>query len=334
MIGIALFGAGTIGRVHARNIAAQAECELRWIVDQDLGRAEELCNRHGGRAAGSVDAALADPAVAAVIVASSTSAHHAHLAAAIAAGKAVLCEKPVADDLGDAHACAQAARKAGIVAATAFNRRYDVNHLAVHDRVRAGEIGRVELIHVVSRTQGPPPAPDTVRFSGGMLREKGTHFYDLAAWLAGAEPVEIFAAGDCLIDPGYAAYGDIDTAALTLRFDSGALATFSFSRRTAFGYEEMIEVFGSQGMLESRRQRIRGVSLYKEDRVIEDGLHKGWHDRFGDTYRIELNCFAAAVQGRPAVYAGLNDGLRAQAVAEAAIRSLAEKRMVPIERVW
>jgi myo-inositol 2-dehydrogenase / D-chiro-inositol 1-dehydrogenase len=334
MIGIALLGAGTIGSVHAQNVAADPRCALRWIVDKDMDRAERLCRAHGGEASADAAAVLASPAGDAVIVASSTSAHDEHLTAAIAAGKPVLCEKPLADDLAAAKRCADAAAAAGLVAATAFNRRYDANHRAVHDRVRAGEIGKVELIHIVSRTQPPPPPPESVRFSGGMLREKGTHFYDLAAWMAGAEPVEIFAAGGCLFDPGYAAYGDIDTAAITLRFDNEALATFSFSRRTAFGYEEMIEVFGSEGMLESRRQRTRGVSLYKQEHVIEDGLHDSWYDRFAPTYRIELASFLAAIQSEDAAYATLKDGLRAQAVAEAAVRSVQEKRMIAIERCW
>jgi len=196
VIGIALFGAGTIGRVHARNVAAHRNCELRYVVDTDLDRAEALCRAHGGRAAVEIETALADRAVDAVIVASSTSAHNAHLSAVIATGKPVLCEKPIADNLGDAKRCADAADAAGLLAATAFNRRYDASHRVVHDRIRAGEIGKVELIHIVSRTQAPPPPPASVRFSGGMLREKGSHHYDLAAWMAGAEPVEIFAAGD------------------------------------------------------------------------------------------------------------------------------------------
>ena len=334
MIGIALFGAGTIGRVHARNVAAHRNCELRYVVDTDLDRAEALCRAHGGRAAVEIETALADRAVDAVIVASSTSAHNAHLSAVIATGKPVLCEKPIADNLGDAKRCADAADAAGLLAATAFNRRYDASHRVVHDRIRAGEIGKVELIHIVSRTQAPPPPPASVRFSGGMLREKGSHHYDLAAWMAGAEPVEIFAAGDCLVDPGYADYGDLDTAALTLRFDSGAIATFSFSRRTGFGYEEMLEVFGAEGMLESRRQPRTGVALYKGGSIIEDGLHAGWYERFGPTYDAELDAFLAAIKKRDVPYATLRDGLRAQAVAEAAIRSVRERKIIAIERIW
>jgi myo-inositol 2-dehydrogenase/D-chiro-inositol 1-dehydrogenase len=332
--GIALIGAGTIGRIHARNIAANPRCSLRWVVDQDAGRATELATAYGGRATTSVKPALSDDHVEAVIIASSTSAHGEHLAATIAARKPLLCEKPIADDLEYARRSTEAVAGAGLLAAIAFNRRYDSSLSSIHDRIRGGEIGKVELIHIVSRTNPPVPAPQSVRFSGGMLREKGAHHYDLAAWMAGAEPIEVLAMGDCLVDPDFAKYGDLDTAVLTLRFDSGALATFSFSRRSVHGYDETIEVFGSEGMIESRRPRVRDVSVYKQGRIVEDGLHGSWYDRFAPTYETELDQFLLAVAGQPAVLATLNDGLRAQAVAEGAIRSFQTGQVVGIDRIW
>lgn len=334
MIGIALFGAGVIGRIHARNVAANPGCALRWVVDQDIGRAESLTSAHGGKASVSIGPALADDGVDAVIIGSSTSAHHEHLMACLTAGKPTLCEKPVCDDLEDARRCIEMAARVGVPVAVGFNRRYDAHHLAVHQRVRTGEIGKVEMLHLVSRTNPPAPAPATVRHSGGMLREKGAHHYDLAAWMAGAEPVEVFAAGACLVDPGYAEFGDVDTAVLALRFDTGALATFNFSRRAAHGFEEMIEVFGSEGMIESRRQPALGVALWKKATVIEIGLHSGWYERFAPTYVDELQNFLQMAAGEPARIATLSDGVRAQAVAEAAIDSLRQGVMRRIAKIW
>ncbi len=117
--------------------------------------------------------------------------------------------------------------------------------------------------------------PATAPLSGGMLREKGAHFYDLACWIAQDEPLSVFAAGACLIDPRFEDYGDVDTAALTLRLAGGAIACFDFSRRSAYGYDERIEVQGAEGMIESRRPRRRDVSLYRGDSVVDDGLHVG-----------------------------------------------------------
>jgi myo-inositol 2-dehydrogenase/D-chiro-inositol 1-dehydrogenase len=328
-----LIGAGVIDRVHARNIGARPDARLRWVVDSDAPRGKELAAVYGARFSASVDEMLADPAVQVVVIGSSTDVHEAHLLASVRAGKAILCEKPIADSLERAKNCLDAARAANTLAVIGFNRRFDVQHRAVFDRVRAGEIGAVETVHIVSRSSEAAPPVDAHR-AGGMLREKGTHFYDLAYWMAGSEPVEVYAAGGCLFDPGYAAYGDVDTAALTLRFASGALATFNFSRRTTYGYDEMIEVFGSKGMLQSRRQRERGVSLYQGDKVIGDGIHPGWYERFAPTYVAELDALVAAFRSGTAVEPDLVDGMRAQAVAEAAIESLVQGRPVGITNIW
>lgn len=332
-IPFALIGAGAIGRVHAQNIANHPDTRLRWVVDNDAPRGNALASAYGAKFSTSIEEMLADRAVQVVVIASSTDVHEAHLLASVRAGKAVLCEKPIADSLERARNCLDAARAARAIAAIGFNRRFDVHHRAVYDRVRAGEIGAVESVHIVSRSSEASP-PEAAHRAGGMLREKGTHFYDLAHWMAGSEPVEVYAAGGCLFDAGYEAFGDVDTAALTLRFASGALATFSFSRRTTYGYDEMIEVFGSKGMLQSHRQRQRGVSLYQGDRVVDDGIHPGWYERFAPTYVAELDALVAAVRSGTPVEPDLVDGMRAQAVAEAAVESLAQRKPVGIPNVW
>jgi len=193
-VGFGVIGAGVIGQIHGRNLARHAQAALRWIVDVDAGRGGALAAACGARFAPTPDAMLADPDVQVVVIGSSTDVHEAHLLASVAAGKAVLCEKPISDSLDGARRCLAAVRAAGVVAAVGFNRRFDVHHREVHDRVRAGAIGGVETLHLVSRSAAAPPPADAHR-AGGLLREKGTHHYDLACWLAGAEPVEVYATG-------------------------------------------------------------------------------------------------------------------------------------------
>ena len=331
MTGIAVIGAGVIGSIHARNVARHRECELIYVADVDAPKAQRLAAECSAAATDTdVEAVLADDRVDGVIIASSTSAHERHVLDAARAGKAMLVEKPLADELDKARACLRVVEESGVVAAMGFNRRLDASHRAVHDAAEAGEIGAIEILHLTSRTQAPPD-PTTVPASGGMLREKGAHFFDLACWIARAEPVEVFTAGACLIDPRLAEYGDVDTAVLTVRLASGAIAGFDFSRRTSYGYDERIEVHGAEGMLESRRPRRRDVSLYKGDRIIDDGLHPGWFERFEPTYRDELDAFVGALRGDRTPHATLRDGYRAQAVSEAAIRSMVESRPVRID---
>ena len=333
MIGVALFGAGVIGSIHAGNVADHPKCGLVHVVDVNLEKAEAISRSFGGTAGTSVKEALNDPRVDAVIIASSTVAHAGQVLACAKARKPLLCEKPVSDDLGQARLCIAAVEQSGVVAAMGFNRRLDPEYRSVFERCRAGEIGAVESLYVASRSFAPP-RPETVRDSGGMIREKGAHFYDLVSWISGARPVEVFAAGTCLIDPEFADHGDVDTAALTLRLDSGALASFNFGRRTAFGQDEWIEVFGADGMLLSGRTRSGDVSLYKGASVIETGVFQTWQDRFAQSYILELDAFVAALELGAPVHASLADGLRAQAVAEAAICSLTRNAPVRIENVW
>ncbi|HXX82753.1 MAG TPA: Gfo/Idh/MocA family oxidoreductase [Casimicrobiaceae bacterium] len=332
-IGFALIGAGTIGRVHARNIAEHPDTRLHWVVDIDAKAGKALAAAHGAKFSTSVDQMLEDPQVQAIVIGSSTDVHEAHLLASVRAGKAVLCEKPIADSLERAKNCLAAARAANVVAAIGFNRRFDAHHRAVYDRVRAGEIGAVESVHIVSRSGAAIP-PAAAHRAGGMLREKGTHFYDLAHWMTASEPVEVYAAGGCVFDRGYAAYGDVDTAALTLRFASGALATFSFSRRTTFGYDEMIELFGSKGMLQSERQPAPSASRARGARALGESIHPTWYDRFAPTYVAELEAMVIAIRTGKPIEPDLVDGMRAQAVAEAAVESLARGKPVAIADVW
>ena len=135
-------------------------------------------------------------------------------------------------------------------------------------------------------------------------------------------------------EPGYAEFGDVDTAVLVLRFASGARATFSFSRRTAYGFDETLEVFGAKGMLQSLRHRERSVALWQGPHVSESGIHGGWYDRFAPTYVAALAAFFDAVRGGTAMSPDLTDGLRAQAVAEAARESIATGKPVAIETSW
>ena len=333
MTRFAVIGAGTIGTVHARNISAHPGFALAYVVDRDVERAARLARETGAVAGASPDAALGDGAVDAVIVASSTSAHEEHVLACARAGKPFICEKPVSDNLPGAVACVEAAARAGVVAAMGLNRRLDPDMRELSVRIRNAEIGRVESVHVVSRSASPP-APESVPFSGGMIREKGAHFYDLACWFAGAEPVEVYATGGCLIDPRLADYGDVDTAALVVRFESGALATFQFGRRTAYGQDELVEIFGSDGMLTAGRKRSGTVELFRGPGVTGSGIVADTYAQFAASYVAELESFARAVAGEGSVHATLADGLRAQALAEAAIVSSQEARAVPIERVW
>jgi myo-inositol 2-dehydrogenase/D-chiro-inositol 1-dehydrogenase len=333
MVGFALFGAGVIGTIHARNIALHPEYQLIHVVDSMPDKAKKLTEMHGGTPGMEIDQALEDERVDVVIIGSSTSAHEAQVLACAKAGKAFLCEKPISDSLEGALHCIKAVEEAGIATAMGFNRRLYYDYQSVFDRVRTGQIGKVEMIHVVSRTN-KAPIPETIPFSGGMIREKGTHFFDMASWISELDPVEIYAAGACLIDKRFVEYGQVDTASLVLRLEDDVLVSLDFSLRAIFGQDELIEIVGSEGMLQCGRQRSGNTFLYTEGSIATEGVQHSWYEQFKQTYSQELDALVATVTQSAPAHATLRDGLRAQAVAEAAIQSISQNQPVKIEKVW
>jgi myo-inositol 2-dehydrogenase / D-chiro-inositol 1-dehydrogenase len=264
-----------------------------------------------------------------VLIASSTNTHADLLSGAIRAGKPAYCEKPIDLDIERVKAVVQEAQHADIPILIGFSRRFDPNHLGVREAVQSGAIGSIELMHLTSRGPQPPPI-SYIKVSGGQFRDQTIHFFDLACWIAGEDPVEVYAAGAALVDPAIGAAGDTDTSMLILKMPSGALCHIDNSRRSAYGYDERIEVFGSSGMVQSERKRTRDVSLYSGSKVIADGLHPGWFERMRPSFGLALDAFISTVGGQPAAYPTLRDGLRAQMIAEAAVESLRINRPVAI----
>ena len=313
MASVALIGAGRIGRIHAANAGATAGFALKYVIDPVEAAAQALAAEAGAKVA-TVDQALADPDVAGVIVASSTDTHLDLCLAAHAAGKAIFCEKPI--DLDLARARAAAPRLAGARLLLGFNRRFDANFQALKARIDAGEIGAVESVNITSHDSAPPP-PGFVRTSGGLFRDMAIHDFDTGRWLLG-EPVSgVFAAAACLIDPSIGEAGDVDTAKILLRTASGKLCLISNSRRSGYGYDQRIEVFGSNGMARAGNQLESMTETWTEAGPAADRLQNFFLERYAEAYRREMAHFAEVLAGAPPAI-GLADGLAALALAEAA----------------
>lgn len=330
MIRFALIGAGFIGAAHARNLAAHPGVAFALVYDVDPARAADVAGRHGARVAPDLEAVFSSRTVDAVFIASSTNTHAEYLERAARAGKAILCEKPIDLALERARRAVRTVAQAGVPAMIDFNRRFDVHHAALRAAVAAGEAGTIELVQMTSRGPAVPPL-DYITVSGGQLRDQTIHFFDLLRWITQDDPVEVHVMGAALADPRVGAAGDVDTSITLLRLRGGALCQIDSARRTSYGYDERIEVFGSRGLVESRRQRFRGVSRYHGDRIIEDGLHAGWFERIESSYYQALDAFVQAVQSGTAPAPSLDDGLKAQLIAEAATQSLQSGAPVPIE---
>jgi myo-inositol 2-dehydrogenase/D-chiro-inositol 1-dehydrogenase len=325
MHNIVLVGAGRIGRIHAGNIAANARLALAGVVDPVEAAAQALAREHGAPVR-ALDDALADPGVAGVVIASSTDTHLDYRLRAIAAGKAVFCEKPIDQDFARARAAAP--QLAGARLLLGFNRRFDPDFRALKERLDAGAVGRLESLQITSNDPAPPP-PAYVAVSGGLFKDMAIHDFDMARWLLDEEPVEVFAMASCLVDPEIGKLGDVDTARTVLRTASGRLCVISNSRRSGFGYDQRIEAYASAGMLRADNATTTTVQAWTEAGARADAFRNFFLDRYAEAYRSEMAHFAHILDGaRPSV--GYEDGVAALALAEAAAESLASGRPVRI----
>ncbi|HEY1930600.1 MAG TPA: inositol 2-dehydrogenase [Acetobacteraceae bacterium] len=315
-LNIAVVGAGRIGQIHARNVAAHSAAQLAGITDPDHAAAERLAQATGCSVI-SLDAAFQSDAV---LICSPTTTHADYIERAATAGKPVFCEKPIDLSAARVRACLDAVRRAGIPLMVGFNRRFDRNFASLKHSLDEGEIGTLELLTITSRDPSPPPL-GYIATSGGLFRDMMIHDLDLARHFLGEEPVELFAAASSLVDPAIGAAGDVDTAVVALKTASGRLCQISNSRRATYGYDQRIELHGSKGLL-----RAGNMTATTVERADGSGFHTDpalpfFLERYAEAYRAELDAFIGAVSGGTAPQPDGDDGLRALLLADAATES-------------
>lgn len=328
---IAIFGAGRIGAIHASNAASHPGARLSCVVDVNQTAAETLARKHGARVLPDVDTALKDPGVGAVIIASSTDTHVDLITRSARAGKAIFCEKPIDLDLAKVDACLKEVEKAGVPLLIGFNRRYDPSFRALYDAMQRGEIGALEQVTIISRDPRPPP-PAYVKVSGGLFRDMMIHDFDTARWLLGEEPVEVFASASVLVDKAIGEAGDVDTAMVQMRTQSGKLCHIQNSRRASYGYDQRIEVFGEKGMLQAGNKTESTVVRSDANGVTGTRPLDFFLERYHDAYRVEMNHFVTSVREKKPLWTGAKDGRMALVLAEAALESLKTKKPVEPKR--
>jgi myo-inositol 2-dehydrogenase/D-chiro-inositol 1-dehydrogenase len=319
MLKVGLLGAGRIAGVHATAISSHPGSTLVAVSDINADAAAKLAAQYGAEAR-TTEAILADPAIDAVLIATSTDTHSDLIERATGAGKAVLCEKPVDLSLARAQACRTAAARTGKPVMIGFNRRFDPNFAALKAALDRGEIGKPEMLSITSFDPAPPPVA-YIKVSGGLFRDMMIHDFDMANFLMGAAPVTVSAVGTCLVDPAIGAAGDVDTAVVTLSYADGRLAVIRNSRRAVYGYDQRVELLGSEGLLQA--QNMLEHTVVKSTAAGVTGAKPTWFflERYMPAYAAEWAAFVAAVGTGSPLPVTLDDGVAALAMAEAATRS-------------
>ncbi|HPE25735.1 MAG TPA: inositol 2-dehydrogenase [Albidovulum sp.] len=319
MLKVGLLGAGRIAGVHATAISSHPGSTLVAVSDINADAAGKLAAQYGAEAR-ATDAIINDPAIDAVLIATSTDTHSDLIERATGAGKAVLCEKPVDLSLDRARACQKTAAATGKPVMIGFNRRFDPNFGALKAAADKGEIGKAELLSITSFDPAPPPLA-YVKVSGGLFRDMMIHDFDMANFIMGAAPVSVFAAGSSIVDPGIGAAGDVDTAVVTLSYADGRVAVIKNSRRAVYGYDQRVELLGSEGLLQAQNMLENTIVKSTAQGVTGAKPTYFFLERYMPAYAAEWGAFVAAVTSGAAVPVSLADGVAALAMAEAATRS-------------
>ncbi|MCX5515867.1 inositol 2-dehydrogenase [Kaistia algarum] len=326
---LGLLGAGRIGKVHARAIAANPGAKLVAVADAFADAAAELAASSDAEVR-SADAILAAGDIDAVLITTPTDLHATMIERAARAKKAIFCEKPIDLDVARVRNCLAVVASENAKLMVGFNRRFDPNFVEVRRQIDEGAIGKVEMVSIVSRDPGPPPA-DYIKRSGGLFRDMTIHDFDMARFLLGEEPATVYASASVLVDPEIGELGDYDSASVVLTTKSGRIAQISNSRRASYGYDQRIEVHGSKGLVSAENLRATNIEIANGDGYRREPLLNFFMTRYTEAYRAEIAAFIAAVErGGPITPSG-DDGLKALVLADAALRSAKEKRVVHLE---
>jgi 1,5-anhydro-D-fructose reductase (1,5-anhydro-D-mannitol-forming) len=293
------------------------------VVSRDQGRAEAFAANHGAAlATTSYDELLSRPDVHVVYVATPNDLHPEQVLAAAAAGKHVLCEKPLALTVGAAREMVEACRRAGVKLGTGFHIRHHVAHQEAKRLIEGGEIGDVVLIQAQASSLYQPSEGwrlNREQAGSGASNAIGVHALDLVRFLAGSEVVEVRAMDD--VRPGEW-YDRLDLT--LLRFANGVMASVTSNQRTPY-FEPDLDVYGTDGRilgLRTTRPKTDG-----ELRVLTKTGERRSACSSHDVYDRQVEAFNLAVlEDREPSASGL-DGLRSVELAEAIVRSAREGTM-------
>jgi myo-inositol 2-dehydrogenase/D-chiro-inositol 1-dehydrogenase len=328
---VALFGAGRIGRLHARLLRDIDGIDRVVLSDLDPERAAEVAREAGVEAAASTDAAFDE--ADAVVIAAATSAHGELIREAIRRRMPAFCEKPLAGNLDETIALAAEIDRAGIPFQLGFQRRFDVGYREAQRRIRDGALGTLYAIRLAGHDPAPPHEAYIAQ-SGGLFRDFSVHDFDILRYMTGCEVEEVYAAGGVRGFPVFATYDDVDTAVLTLRMVDGPFTAMTVSRHDPLGYDVRAEIFGSEDSIAV------GLGPHTPIRSVEPGVPApagpAWPDflvRFEPAYAAELAAFVAVAHGDAPSPCTAHDGVASLRIAEAADRSLHEHRPVQLAEI-
>lgn len=331
-INVAIIGVGRIGSIHFKNLKSNDSVNIKYLCD--IAADDSWKKKYEGYTViTDYEEVLSDSSVDAVLICTPTDLHPAMISAAAKAGKNIFCEKPLGFDMNEILNSYEDVKKSNIIMGVGFNRRFDKNFYRIVEHRQLGNIGEPQVLKITSRDP-EPPSIDYVKHSGGLFMDMMIHDFDMARFIPDHEITEVYATGANLIDPAIADAGDIDTAIVTLTYDNGMIGVIDNSRQAVYGYDQRIELFGSKGMAKANNVNDTTTEYYSSEDVQSDKPMFFFLQRYMDAYKSEIEQFISLVEGKEIgdrVLGSYEDGIKAIKLAEAAAKSLRDKKPVKIE---
>ncbi len=335
MTTLGLIGLGRIGAFHTETLMNLSNLDGLVITDERADAVQEVAAKFGATPVDSVEA-LFDSGVDGIVIAAATPAHASLTLASVERGLPTFCEKPVASTAAESAAVAEVIAHNGVPVQIGYQRRFDAAFAAAKAAVDSGSLGSLTTIRSTTMDPAPPPL-DYIKGSGGIFRDCAVHDFDIVRWITGQEAVEVYATGTVQGDPLFTEYGDVDTAAIVVRFDGGALGVISNARYNGRGYDCRLEVHGFNDSVVAGWDQgvpVRNVDPALTAEAFPTGTpHNFFMDRFTEAFRTELAGFVDVVKGGPVLGATVADAVETAWIAEAAAESLRRGAPVTIKEV-
>ena len=319
-----VIGLGRVGKMHVENMYLLHQLDIICAADYFIEEMSDwLYSVNITSGYKNYQELLQRDDIEAVFIFTSTDMHEEIVTAAAQAGKHIFCEKPLSmnEDEQASMAVLRKVKEKGVTLQVAFNRRFDPQFHEVFELVRSGKIGRPQMIKITSRDPDLLPH-DLIKRIGGLIFDFTMHDFDMARFMMQDEVSEVYVKGNTLIDPSLKNIDDVDTLAVMLTFRNGGYALIDNSRRAVYGYDQRVEVFGSEGMAYADNVSESTVKVFNSQHCIMKNPLPDFTVRYREAYRTEILHFIDSVLHHTPVVCTGEDALLAQRIAIAAQQSL------------
>ncbi|EAY5472758.1 MULTISPECIES: D-chiro-inositol-2-dehydrogenase IolG2 [Salmonella] len=327
-----VIGLGRVGKMHVENMYLLPQLDIICAADYFIEEMSDwLYSVNITSGYKNYQELLQRDDIEAVFIFTSTDMHEEIVTAAAQAGKHIFCEKPLSmnEDEQASMAVLRKVKEKGVTLQVAFNRRFDPQFHEVFELVRSGKIGRPQMIKITSRDPDLLPH-DLIKRIGGLIFDFTMHDFDMARFMMQDEVSEVYVKGNTLIDPSLKNIDDVDTLAVMLTFRNGGYALIDNSRRAVYGYDQRVEVFGSEGMAYADNVSESTVKVFNSQHCIMKNPLPDFTVRYREAYRTEILHFIDSVLHHTPVVCTGEDALLAQRIAIAAQQSLKSRLPVKI----